>query len=54
VVNLNVNLTIWKGISLGGHPWTVIAGCFALSLMMMGLNIRLLAAKMTGKNWEKT
>ena len=54
VVNLNVNLTIWKGISLGGHPWTVIAGCFALSLMMMGLNIRLLVAKMTGKNWEKT
>ena len=53
VVNRKVDLTIWKGITLGGHSWTVVAGCFVLSLMMMGLNIRLLAAKITGKTWEK-
>jgi len=53
ILNLNVAIPIWKNISLGGHPWTVIAGTFALSLMMLGLNIRLVVAKMTDKKWEK-
>ena len=48
-----VDIPIWKNISLGGHPWSVIVGCFALSLMMLGLNIRLLKAKATGSHWEK-
>jgi len=52
-VNLSVSIPIWKRISLGGHPWTVIAGCFALSLMMLGLNYRLVKAKATGNDWEK-
>ena len=41
-VSLTLSIPVWRNISLGGHPWTVIAGCFALSLMMLGLNIRLL------------
>jgi len=53
LINLTVYLPVWKGISLGGHPWTVVAGSFALSLMMLGLNLRLLAAKITGRRWEK-
>lgn len=52
-LSLTVDIPIWKNISLGGHPWTVIAGCFALSLMMLGLNLRLLKAKATGSHWEK-
>lgn len=52
-VNLTVDVPIWANISLGGHPWTVVAGCFVLSLMMMGLNMRLLVAKARDKHWEK-
>ncbi len=52
-VNLSFNIPIWKRVSLGGHPWTVVAGCFALSLMMLGLNYRLVKAKATGGGWEK-
>jgi hypothetical protein len=53
VINLTLNLPVLKGISLGGHPWTVVAGSFALSLIMLGMNIRLLLAKITGRRWEK-
>jgi glycerol-3-phosphate acyltransferase PlsY len=53
ILNFFINIPVWKGISLGGHPWTVIAGCFALSLMMLGLNYRLVKAKATGSDWEK-
>jgi len=53
ILNILVDIPIWKGISLGGHPWTVVAGCFALSLMMLGLNYRLVKAKATGSHWEK-
>jgi len=53
VLNLTLNIPIWKRISLGGHPWTVVAGCFALSLMMLGLNYRLVKAKATNSDWEK-
>ena len=52
-LSLTVDIQIWKNISLGGHQWTVIVGCFTLSLMMLGLNIRLLKAKATGEHWEK-
>lgn len=52
-LNLFLSIPIWKRISLGGHPWTVVAGSFALSLMMLGLNYRLVKAKATGKDWEK-
>lgn len=51
--NLTVDIPIWKNISLGGHPWTVVAGCFALSVTMLGLNIHLLKSKATGDHWEK-
>ena len=51
--NLTVDIPIWLNISLGGHPWTVVAGAFVLSLMMLGLNLRLVLAKMTDKHWEK-
>jgi len=53
ILNILVDIPIWKGISLGGHPWTVVAGCFTLSLMMLGLNYRLVKAKATGGHWEK-
>ena len=52
-VTLAIDAPVWKNISLGGHPWTVVAGCFVLSLMMMGLNMRLLAAKVKNRHWEK-
>ncbi len=52
-VNLTMDIPIWKNISLGGHPWTVVTGSFVLSLMMMGLNMRLLVAKVKDKHWEK-
>jgi len=52
-LNVAVDVHFWKNISLGGHPWTVVAGCFALSLMMLGLNYRLVKAKATGSHWEK-
>jgi acyl phosphate:glycerol-3-phosphate acyltransferase len=50
---LAFDIPVWKNISFGGHPWTVVAGCFVLSLMMMGLNMRLLVAKVKNKHWEK-
>ena len=53
ILNFFVDIPVWKGISLGGHPWTVVIGCFTLSLMMLGLNYRLVKAKATGDNWEK-
>lgn len=53
VTSLTIDIHVWKNISLGGHPWTVVAGCFALSVMMLGLNIRLLKSKATGDHWEK-
>ncbi len=53
VSNMTVDIPIWKNISLGGHPWTVTAGVFVLSLMMLGLNLRLVVAKMRDKKWEK-
>jgi len=52
-LNFFVDIKLWKNISLGGHPWTVPVGCFALSLMMLGLNYRLVKAKATGSDWEK-
>ena len=51
--HLTVDIPVWQNISLGGHPWTVVAGAFVLSLMMLGLNLRLVVAKMTDRPWEK-
>lgn len=53
VLNLTVDIPVWKNISLGGHPWTVVAGSFVMSLMMLGLNSRLVFAKLANKHWEK-
>lgn len=52
-LNTAVDIQVWRNLSIGGHPWTVVAGCFALSLMMLGLNIRLVKAKVADREWEK-
>ena len=57
IVNRFVHIPIWKGLSIGGHSWAVVAGGFALSLILMGLNMKLLAGLFTGRRgglrWEK-
>jgi acyl-phosphate glycerol 3-phosphate acyltransferase len=36
--SLLVEVPLFSHISLGGHPWTVIAGAFVLSVLLLALN----------------
>jgi hypothetical protein len=35
-------------VTLGGHPWWVVAGIFATSLFVLAMNLRFLARKLDG------
>jgi glycerol-3-phosphate acyltransferase PlsY len=37
-------------VSLGGHPWWVVAGTFAVSLFVMAMNRNFLARKLDGRD----
>ncbi len=38
VLNLFVDLPLFAGLSLGGHPWPVLVIAFGLSLFIIGMN----------------
>jgi glycerol-3-phosphate acyltransferase PlsY len=37
-----VNIPLTARVSVGGHPWHVIVGVFAISLFLVGMNLRVL------------
>jgi len=36
--SLTIDIPLFLHISIGGHPWTVVAGAFVLSLLLLWLN----------------
>ena len=41
-VSLAIDIPLVGAVSIGGHPWPVVAGVFAVSLFLLGINRRLL------------
>jgi len=39
LTTLTMDIRLFAHISIGGHPWAVVCGAFALSLIILGLNI---------------
>ena len=39
LLSLTINIPLFAHISIGGHPWSVVAGVFVLSFTILGLNI---------------
>jgi acyl-phosphate glycerol 3-phosphate acyltransferase len=47
-LNWAVRVKLWGRVTLGGHPWWVVAGTFATSLFVMAMNLSFLARKLDG------
>jgi len=47
-LNWAVRVPLWGRVTLGGHPWWVVAGTFAVSLFVMVMNRSFLARKLDG------
>ena len=47
-LNWAVRVKLWGRVTLGGHPWWVVAGTFATSLFVLAMNLRFLARKLDG------
>ena len=47
-IGLLIDISLFAGVSMGGHPWFVIAGAFAVSLTMLGLNVGFLLGQAKG------
>jgi hypothetical protein len=45
-----VRVPLWGHVSIGGHPWWVLAGTFLTSFFVMGMNLRFLARKLDGRD----
>jgi acyl-phosphate glycerol 3-phosphate acyltransferase len=49
-LNWAVRVPLWGRVSLGGHPWWVVAGTFAISFFILAMNRRFLARKLDGRD----
>jgi glycerol-3-phosphate acyltransferase PlsY len=47
-LNRAVHVPLWGRLSIGGHPWWVLAGTFLTSLFVLAMNLRFLARKLDG------
>jgi len=49
-LNWVVRVPLWGRVSIGGHPWWVVAGTFLTSLFVLAMNLRFLARKLDGSD----
>lgn len=49
-LNWVVRVPLWGRVTLGGHPWWVVAGTFAVSLFVMAMNRKFLVRKLDGSD----
>ena len=49
-LNWAVRVPLWGRVSIGGHPWWVVAGTFLTSLFVLAMNLRFLARKLDGRD----
>jgi glycerol-3-phosphate acyltransferase PlsY len=49
-LNWAVRVPLWGRVSLGGHPWWVVAGTFAISFFILAMNWSFLARKLDGQD----
>jgi glycerol-3-phosphate acyltransferase PlsY len=47
-LNWVLRVPLWGRVSIGGHPWWVLAGTFLTSLFVLSMNLRFLARKLDG------
>jgi glycerol-3-phosphate acyltransferase PlsY len=45
-----LRIPLWGQLSIGGHPWWVLAGTFLTSCFVMVMNLKFLARKIDGKD----
>lgn len=45
LTSLTVDIPLFAHISIGGHPWAVVAGAFVLSFTILGLNISFMRSR---------
>ncbi len=45
-----VRVPLWGRVSIGGHPWWVLAGTFLTSLFVLAMNLRFLVRKLDGRD----
>lgn len=57
VTTLTIDIPLFAHISIGGHPWSVVIGAFALSFLILGLNMRFMrsrAKEIKGEEYDET
>ena len=42
---LTIDIPLFAHISIGGHPWSIVAGAFVLSFTILGLNINFMRSR---------
>jgi len=47
-LNWAVEVKLWGRVTLGGHPWWMVAGIFVVSLFVLAMNLRFLGRKLDG------
>jgi len=45
LTTLTLDIPLFAHISIGGHPWSIVAGAFALSFTILGLNINFMRSR---------
>lgn len=57
LTTLTMNIPLFAHLSIGGHPRAVVGGAFALSLIILGLNIRFMSSRakeIKGEEYDET
>jgi glycerol-3-phosphate acyltransferase PlsY len=45
LTTLTLDIPLFAHISIGGHPWSIVAGSFVLSFTILGLNINFMRSR---------